>query len=703
MIQARGLGPGLWKAREEHRAAECGNKVEKMRVQVANRGSQRTGEKSKSGIKKRTAELLDANAELRKRVAAGKRAEEALARKITELHSFINNIPDLAWVKDANSRFVAVNKAFADAVGMAPELLINHTCEVCFGKEGARKFRADDRKVMRGGKQVAIEERILDARKKEVWLETIKSPILDHSGRAVGTVGVARDITGRKKSEEALRESERKYKELYRMVRLMADNVPDLIWAKDLENRFIFVNRAMCEKFLHVRNPDEPIGKTDMFFAEREGQKRPNQPDWHTFGEICTNSDATVMRNKNAQRFEEFGNVRGKFLFLDVHKAPFWDEQGRMIGTVGCGRDVTREKKLEGEYRKAAEALRESEKRYQSVFEHSGTATVIIEDDMMISMVNAEYEKLTGYSREEIIGKKKWTHFTHPEDIARMKEYHDNRRHEGGEAPADYTFRLLDRQGNIKDVYIKVGMIPGTKQSIASLTDITAQKRNEEEIRQFPRRLITAVEEERKRISRDLHDEYGKTLTLLHFELDALKNSLSDPSGESRKRVDNLMDLTERQADSIRKIASDLRPAMLDDIGLLPTLKWYLQDLQNRFPDLRIDFRATGIKKRLQPEIEITIYRLIQEGLTNIVKHAGAGRAEILLTLSHPKIILVINDDGIGFDDRGGDFANGKRTRGIGLWGMQERVHSLGGVLWIRSAKKKGTTLRVELPVKEGK
>jgi len=90
------------------------------------------------------------------------------------------------------------------------------------------------------------------------------------------------------------------------------------------------------------------------------------------------------------------------------------------------------------------------------------------------------------------------------------------------------------------------------------------------------------------------------------------------------------MELTERQADSIRKIASDLRPAMLDDIGLLPTLKWYLQDFQSRIPDLRIHFQATGIKKRLQPAFEITLYRLIQEGLTNVVKHARASQTEIL-------------------------------------------------------------------------
>jgi PAS domain S-box-containing protein len=130
--------------------------------------------------------------------------EEELKRKNIELNFFINNIPDMAWVKDADSRFVAVNRAFGEAVEMEPESLINNTCEVCFGEEEAKKFREDDLKVMKGGKQEIYEEKVIDSQKNEIWLETIKSPILDESGNVIGTVGIARDITTRKKGEEAL-------------------------------------------------------------------------------------------------------------------------------------------------------------------------------------------------------------------------------------------------------------------------------------------------------------------------------------------------------------------------------------------------------------------------------------------------------------------------------------------------------------------
>jgi PAS domain S-box-containing protein len=124
------------------------------------------------------------------------------------METFVNNIPDMAWVKDRDSQFIIANKAFCDAVGMAPEFLVNNTCDVCFG-ELATKFKADDRAVMESKTQKRIEESIIDGNKKVVWLETIKSPLRDGAGAIVGTVGIARDITERKRLNAALNTASR--------------------------------------------------------------------------------------------------------------------------------------------------------------------------------------------------------------------------------------------------------------------------------------------------------------------------------------------------------------------------------------------------------------------------------------------------------------------------------------------------------------
>jgi len=142
-----------------------------------------------------------------------------------------------------------------------------------------------------------------------------------------------------------------------------------------------------------------------------------------------------------------------------------------------------------------------------------------------------------------------------------------------------------------------------------------------------------------------------------------------------------------------------LRPAILDHLGLIPALEWYIKDLSNRIPGLQINFQSTGFKKRLKPELEIVLYRLIQEGLTNVIKHAKAKRADILLALTHPQIVLSIKDDGDGFEEQENLTLAGRKKRGIGLWSMRERVASVGGTIHIRSRKGKGTVIRAELPV----
>ncbi len=170
-----------------------------------------------------------------------------------------------------------------------------------------------------------------------------------------------------------LEKSEKNYQDLFRIFRLLADSMPDMLWAKDLEKRFLFTNKAHVENLLNARDCGEPVGKTDLFFAERERQSHPENLQYHTFGEICINSDEVILDTQKPRQFSEAGFVKGKFVILDVYKSPIFGEDGKMIGIVGTARDVTREKEVEQKIRKYNEELQElnkSKDKFFSIISH---------------------------------------------------------------------------------------------------------------------------------------------------------------------------------------------------------------------------------------------------------------------------------------------------------------------------------------------
>jgi PAS domain S-box-containing protein len=170
-----------------------------------------------------------------------------------------------------------------------------------------------------------------------------------------------------------LREGEKKYQDLFRIFRLLADSMPDMLWAKDLEKKFLFTNKSHVENLLFATGTEEPIGKTDLFFAERERQRHPENPNYHSFGELCTDSDDVILKSNKAQKFEEAGFVRGKHKIFDVYKAPIFAEDGKMIGTVGTAREVTKEKEVEQKVRNYTEELKElnnAKDKFFSIISH---------------------------------------------------------------------------------------------------------------------------------------------------------------------------------------------------------------------------------------------------------------------------------------------------------------------------------------------
>jgi len=214
--------------------------------------------------------------------------------------------------------------------------------------------------------------------------------------------------------------------------------------------------------------------------------------------------------------------------------------------------------------------------------------------------------------------------------------------------------------------------------------------------RKYLSRIIEAQENERKRISRELHDEIGQGLTAIKFNLDRMEKDLPQPSSVVLERLGEAKSLSSQMLTSMRQLSMDLRPTMLDDVGLIPTLRWYIQNFSNRL-NIHSSFQAIGFQEKLPSQIETALYRIIQEALNNIAKHSGAHRVEVHLERRDSLLSASITDDGGGFD-LGKALRPESTERGFGIIGMQERVSLLGGTMDIQTGPETGTFIYIEVP-----
>ena len=207
--------------------------------------------------------------------------------------------------------------------------------------------------------------------------------------------------------------------------------------------------------------------------------------------------------------------------------------------------------------------------------------------------------------------------------------------------------------------------------------------------------IIQAQEQERQRIARELHDETSQVLTSLLISLTLLEESVE--TQETRERIADTRALAHSTLRAIRNLSIDLRPSALDDLGLLPALRWYVKEYQKKC-SINVEFHATGFKERLPAEMETALYRIVQECLTNTAKHANANRVTITLKEETNRVYARITDDGQGFDYEALLKTPGQE-RGLGLAGMNERAVLLDGTLNIHSTPERGTIIEVSIPL----
>ncbi|WP_291846409.1 ATP-binding protein [Bradyrhizobium sp.] len=236
------------------------------------------------------------------------------------------------------------------------------------------------------------------------------------------------------------------------------------------------------------------------------------------------------------------------------------------------------------------------------------------------------------------------------------------------------------------------------------LADIDVSKRAEAERSHLLRRLASAQEEEQRRISRELHDQIGQTVTGLSLGLKALEQGLArGNNGEAAtEQVRWLEQLAAQIGRDIHRAASDLRPTAIDDLGIFKAIEAYVAKWQERY-GVRVDIQTFGRDNPLPTDVAAVLYRLVQEGLNNVLKHAQASKVSLVLERKSEVLALVLEDDGIGFDQETSqrNVSGGGRAPGLGLSGMKERVALLGGKIALESAAGKGSTIFVQIPLEE--
>lgn len=230
----------------------------------------------------------------------------------------------------------------------------------------------------------------------------------------------------------------------------------------------------------------------------------------------------------------------------------------------------------------------------------------------------------------------------------------------------------------------------------ARLFEAVSQQR--QQLRALNRKLTAVQEAERKQLARELHDEMGQALTAISINLAAIERELSpDCLSRIKERLTESSLLTEQTLEQIRELSSNLRPTTLDDLGLVPTLRWYINRYEKRV-NIRTEFEVINLENRLSIEIETALYRIVQEALTNVARHAQANIVRLLLRGKKSSVVAFIEDDGQGFDvvkviDRE------VPETGMGLLGIRERVILLGGTFNIQSTPGQGTQLSLEIPM----
>ena len=352
--------------------------------------------------------------------------------------------------------------------------------------------------------------------------------------------------------------------------------------------------------------------------------------------------------------------------------------------------------------------------QFDRFFALSGDLLCVAGFDGRLQRANPAWKKILGYAAEQLLARS-YLDLVHPDD--REGAAAEFERLKTGSTIVSYEFRARAKDGSYRWIQWTATPAPNELVIYAIGRDTTERKRAEqalrsseehyrelfneakamqERLRELSSRILHAHEEERKRISRELHDEVGQALTAISVSLQVLRQKAAKVGKGLDATVSETQRLLEQTMYNVHRFSYELRPAMLDDLGLVIALRWYIRAFAKR-TGIKLNFRADSAVEQLASEPKTVIYRIVQESLTNVYKYAAACRVEVIIRQTNDGIRVTVKDDGKGFQPDQLEMSL-KDKSGLGLMGMQERLRLVNGQFAVKSAPGKGTTIQALIP-----
>ena len=600
----------------------------------------------------------------------------ALERALLESEQLYRTTFELAGVGIAHvspeGRWLRVNRKLCEIVGYSEEELLQLTFQDITHPDDLAADLAETSKVQSGESQMfSLEKRYIRKDGSHVWINLTVSGRRDAAGKLIHFISLIEDITERRKSDEAHA----------RLAAIVASS-DDAIVSKNLSGIITSWNAGATRIFGFT--PEEVIGRSIMLLIPPD--LREQETD-------------ILKRLRRGERIDHFETVRvtksGKRLDVSLTISPIRDSKGRVIGASKVARDITEPKRFQ-------DALRESQAQLALALESSRTA---IFDWDLIALRGKWNEQLAAlyqfWPSGEYITRAEWHSLYHPDDLGRLVE--EAKTVIAEKDQFQFEYRTVRPSGEIRWVLSHGRIVRDATgkaiRMIGTHTDITDRKQVEEmaKVREFTGQLLAAQDAERRRLARELHDSAGQMVAALQMQLTPLKADAGKLSPKLASGITESLAIVQQLSQELRTVSYLLHPPLLDELGLPSALRWYIGGFAER-SKIDVQLELAEDLGRLPCEMETTLFRIVQESLTNIHRHSGSDRACIRLNRSDDSLYLEVRDFGKGIMASRNNGASSTPRSGVGIQGMRERVRQLNGNFEIQSTAD-GTRVSVRLPV----